>query len=118
MTQLKLYFAIGGLVLVILALGLAYTHGVKVGRQDEAQRWAKNVQTEDARNRKLEQSVQDGLNAWAVKFQQERSVQSTRETIYRDRIIKGAQTLPECRIPQSMLDDRNAIRDNERLPND
>jgi hypothetical protein len=112
----RLYLYLGIAVGVAMLLFITYSKGVEHGRLSEAAKINASIRKEDASNRVLEQSIQNTLNDWGKKFQITREQQSVRENVVRERIIHALPTLPDCRIPDTMLEDRNQIRNDTALP--
>ena len=87
----------------------AYDNGVKVERKA----WDDKVKAENEAERKYEKLVQDAVNLYGKKLLDDAEKRVGKETVYKNNletIIKDNPVYQQCVVDQSVLDNRNAIR--------
>ncbi|MDH7971058.1 hypothetical protein QH494_02595 [Sphingomonas sp. AR_OL41] len=112
----KLILILVGSLGLIVGAKLYLNHVKQTGVMEERQRTTDLIAREDKANRDFETKLQSQIDAWGKRYAAQEGVRVGRETVYRDRIIKDAATIPDCHVPAPILEDRNAIRADEALP--
>ena len=114
-----LYLKAGIGILACLLLYMAYTFAYNNGKRACQLETVAQIAKQAEKNRELTKQWRDDLNSWGDEFIAKQAKTIEKETVHTERVINGANTLrierPDCRIDDAMLEDRNAVRNNEGL---
>ncbi len=112
-----LYIAVATLGVIALLYG-AYRWSYHRGVVATNASWNHRIAKEGVKNAKTSDTLATGATALGAKLTKDTIARARVITVIKDRIAAQTAALPEtdCRVPDRVMDDRNAIRADPRLP--